>query len=246
MISMKKRGKILAGITAFLAIWVIALVTSPADIGILLSQIFSSIGQFAIKTIEFLGYPGITVLMALESMVFPLPSELVMPFAGFLVVEGNINFGLVILFSSLGSLLGSLISYYAGYYGGNKFVLKLGKYLLLDVTDLEKIEKWFKKKGEKTIFISRFIPVVRHLISIPAGIGKMDIKKFCIYTILGATLWNGLLAYCGYVLGKNWSLVRHYSEYLSIAVATILLLAGIYFVYHHIKNKTRGKRIKNK
>ena len=242
MISMKNRDKTLLGIIIFLLIWAIALIISPADIGNLLSQIFSSIGQFAVRTIEFLGYPGITVLMTLESMVFPLPSELVMPFAGFLVVEGKINFWLVVLFSSLGSLLGSLISYYAGYYGGNKFVLKLGKYLLLDFTDLEKTEKWFKKKGEKTILISRFIPVVRHLISIPAGIGKMDIKKFCMYTVLGATLWNGFLAYCGYALGKNWRLVRHYSEYISIAVATILLLAGIYFVYHHIKNKTRGKK----
>lgn len=204
-------------------------------------HILTLIGQFAIKTIEFLGYPGITILMALESMIVPLPSELVMPFAGFLTVEGQMDFGLVVLFSSFGSLLGSLISYYLGYYGGNKFVLKFGKYLLLDIVDLEKTEKWFRKKGEMTIFISRFIPVVRHLISIPAGIGKMDLKKFCLYTILGATIWNTILTFCGYILGQNWGKLRQYSEYISITVAILLLIAGIYFIRRHLKNKIKEK-----
>ena len=115
--------------------------------------IFDYIGQLAIKTIEFLGYPGITLLMILESMVVPLPSELVMPFAGFLAEKGKMNLWLIIFFSSLGSLLGSLISYYLGYYGGKRFVLKFGKYLLLNVTDLEKTERWFQKRGDKTIFL---------------------------------------------------------------------------------------------
>ena len=199
--------------------------------------IFDYIGQLAIKTIEFLGYPGITLLMILESMVVPLPSELVMPFAGFLAEAGRMNFWLVILFSSLGSLLGSLISYYLGYYGGKRFVLKFGKYLLLNVTDLEKTERWFQKRGDKTIFFSRFIPVVRHLISIPAGIGKMNLKKFCLYTIAGATLWNSFLAYCGYALGENWNKIRYYSEYFSATITIILLFAGISFVYRHFKNK---------
>lgn len=201
--------------------------------------ILDYIGQLAIKTIEFLGYPGITILMTLESMIVPLPSELVMPFAGFLTEVGKMNFWLVIFFSSLGSLLGSLISYYLGYYGGKKFILKFGKYLLLDVTDLEKTEKWFQDRGDKTIFISRFIPVVRHLISIPAGIGKMNLKKFCLYTIAGATLWNSFLAYCGYILGENWDKIRYYSEYFSVSMAIILLLAGICFIYRHFKNKSQ-------
>ena len=199
--------------------------------------IFDYIGQLAIKTIEFLGYPGITLLMILESMVVPLPSELVMPFAGFLAEKGKMNLWLIIFFSSLGSLLGSLISYYLGYYGGKRFVLKFGKYLLLNVTDLEKTERWFQKRGDKTIFFSRFIPVDRHLISIPAGIGKMNLKKFCLYTIAGATLWNSFLAYCGYALGENWNKIRYYSEYFSATITIILLFAGISFVYRHFKNK---------
>ncbi|MFH1209273.1 MAG: DedA family protein [archaeon] len=205
----------------------------------IITVVLEYIAVFAKDTILFLGYPGILILMALESMIFPLPSELVMPFAGFLIAEGKFNFVLVMLFSSLGSIIGSLISYYIGFYGGKKTVLKFGKYLLLDASDLEKTEAWFKKRGEKIIFISRFVPVVRHLISIPAGVGKMNLKKFIIYTLIGATLWNGFLAYLGYLLGKNWHMVRIYSEYISIIVFIIVLLLGIFFIYRYIKNKKR-------
>jgi membrane protein DedA with SNARE-associated domain len=234
---MKNKYKIPAVIIALLVISGVLLNYLHINIGGILAGFFGNIGEFVINTIDFLSYPGITILMALESMIFPLPSELVMPFAGFLVAEKTMSFGMVVLASSIGSLIGSLISYWIGYYGGHKFVLKLGKYLLLDVSDLEKTEHWFSKKGVKTIFISRFVPVVRHLISIPAGIGKMDLKKFCLYTILGATIWNTFLTYCGYILGKNWNIIRHYSEYLSIAVAIMIFVAGAYFVSRHFKNK---------
>jgi membrane protein DedA with SNARE-associated domain len=205
----------------------------------MISIVLEYIALFAKDTILFLGYPGILILMSLESMIFPMPSELVMPFAGFLVAEGKFNFFLIMLFSSLGSIIGSLLSYYIGFYGGKRAVLKFGKYLLLDVSDLEKTEAWFKRRGEKIIFISRFIPVVRHLISVPAGIGKMNLKKFVIYTLIGATLWNAYLAYMGYLLGKNWQIVRNYSEYISIIVFVVILLFGIFFIYRHIKNKKR-------
>lgn len=232
---MRKKHKILLGIAAFIIIWIIIIAIWPEESGKLLTKIFAWIGQFAVKTIEFLSYPGIIILMTFESMIIPMPSELVMPFAGFLVAEGKMTMLLVVLFSSIGSITGSLISYYVGYYGGKPFVLKFGKYLLLEVDDLEKTEKWFREKGIKTIFISRFIPVVRHLISIPAGLGKMDVKKFSLYTILGATLWNLFLTVCGYILGKNWDMIKHYSEYISIAVATLLVLGGVYFIYHRLR-----------
>ena len=208
-----------------------------------ISDILGIIGQAAISIISSMGYIGIFILMVLESMVFPLPSELVMPFAGFLAAQGTFNFTLVIIVSALGSIAGSLLSYYMGYYGGNRLVIKYGKYLLLDLSDLKRTEDFFQKHGEKTIFISRFIPVVRHLISIPAGIGKMDLKKFCIYTIIGATIWNFILAYLGYILGKNWDKVRHYSEFISITVAVLLFLGFIYLVYHHIKNKKKNREL---
>ncbi|MBI4453367.1 DedA family protein [Candidatus Woesearchaeota archaeon] len=197
----------------------------------------------SVNIISFLGYGGVFFLMVLESMVFPVPSELVMPFAGFLIANGKMSFLFVIIFSSLGSLVGSLISYYIGRYGGNKVILKFGKYMFLDETDLMKTEKWFSERGEKTVFISRFIPVVRHLISIPAGIGKMNFKKFCFYTIIGAAMWNTFLAYIGFLLGKNWELVKHYSEFISIPTAIILAIVCSYFIYRHIRNKMNKSRI---
>lgn len=239
---MRKRAKIVLAVTSLLVLVICGWKYLSIDNLKSLTSILSHIGEFVVNTIGFLGYPGIAVLMALESMIFPMPSELVMPFAGFLVADGKMSFWLIILFSSIGSLAGSLVSYYIGYYGGNRFILKFGKYFLLDVTDLEKTERWFHHKGEKTIFISRFVPVVRHLISIPAGIGKMNLKRFCFYTILGATMWNAFLAYCGYILGQNWELARHYSEYASMVAAVLIVLIGAYFVYHHCRNKMREKR----
>ena len=195
------------------------------------------LANFSINTISALGYFGILFLMALESMIFPLPSELVMPFAGFLVSKGSFSFLTVLIVSTFGSLIGSLISYYIGKYLGIGFIKKFGKYVLLDEEDLEKTENWFAKGGEKTIFISRFIPVVRHFISIPAGVAKMNIEKFCIYTFIGAGIWNGFLLWLGYILGVHWQEVRNYSEYLTIVVTILLVLAVIYFVYKHIVKK---------
>jgi membrane protein DedA with SNARE-associated domain len=200
-----------------------------------LAEILGYIGQFAINIISSLGYFGVFFLMVLESMVFPLPSELVMPFAGFIASQGNFNFWLVILFSSLGSIAGSLASYYIGKYGGVFLIMKYGKYLLLNTSDLEKTKEWFDKKGESTIFIARLIPVVRHIISIPAGIGKMNLTKFCTYTFIGASIWNGFLAYLGYILGQNWELVRKYSEPFSIISAIVLIAGFAYFLYKHLR-----------
>lgn len=202
----------------------------------IITEILSWIGQLAVQAISTLGYGGVLLFMAMESMIFPVPSELVMPFAGFLIAKGTFSWPWVILFSSLGTMIGSLLSYFIGKYGGKAFLIRYGKYLFLDQHDLQKTELWFAKKGDKTIFFSRFIPVVRHLISIPAGIGKMNLKKFCIYTLIGATLWNTFLAYLGFKLGEHWNEVRNYSEYASIPVALIIILIGSYFVYRHIKN----------
>jgi membrane protein DedA with SNARE-associated domain len=194
-----------------------------------------------VKWIGISGYPGLVVLMALESMVAPLPSEAVMPFAGFLIFEGTLTFYGVILFSTIGSIVGSLISYYAGLYGGRPFVSHFGRYLLLDVHDLEYTEKFFDKYGDKTIFFSRFIPVVRHLISIPAGVGEMRLSKFVVYTTIGAGLWNSFLAYTGFRLRSHWETIRHYGQTIDILVL-ILLFAGMgYFIYRHLRRLNREK-----
>lgn len=185
--------------------------------------------------IEQLGYWGAGFLMALESMVAPVPSELVMPFVGFLAAEGKFSIEMSILATSVGSIVGSLLSYYMGYLGGRPLVLKVGRYLLLNKEHLEWTEKWFAKHGSWTILVSRFIPVVRHLISIPAGLGKMRILPFCIYTLIGATAWNTFLLICGYKLRQNWTLVQQYSHELDIVVAIGLAIASIWFVVIHVR-----------
>ncbi len=206
----------------------------------ILSTILEQTSIIALSLISQLGYAGIFFLMILESMIVPIPSELVLPFAGFLIHEGRFSTFWVVVASSLGSIVGSLLSYAMGKYGGNALVVRYGKYLLLDEEDLRKTEAWFARKGEITIFFGRFIPVVRHLISIPAGIGNMNLKKFCLYTLLGATLWNGILIYVGYYLGQNWNSFRHYTEPLSIGVVVLIILVGGWFVYRHVKNKKQS------
>jgi membrane protein DedA with SNARE-associated domain len=189
------------------------------------------------RFIDATGYASVSVFMLMESMVFPVPSEAVMPFAGFLIAEGRFTFFGVIFFSTLGSIAGSLVSYYMGAWGGKPFVNRFGKYFLLNQEDLDFTQKFFNRFGDLTIFASRFIPVVRHLISIPAGIGKMPLVKFCAYTIVGAGLWNSFLAVVGFKLRQNWEAVMKYSHVVDIAVVAILAMLLILFVARHLRRK---------
>ncbi len=202
-----------------------------------IEKIVIATAKFSTETISSLGYFGLFILMAAESTMIPLPSELVMPFAGYLAYRGDFEFIYVILISSLGTLFGSLFSYYIGKHGGEPFLENFGKYFLINKKDMAWTHNWFKKRGDATIFISRFIPIIRHLISIPAGIANMDLKKFMIYTILGGTIWNTFLAYLGYLLGKNWELVHEYTKPLSYAMVVVVLLGIGYFYYKHIHKK---------
>jgi membrane protein DedA with SNARE-associated domain len=199
------------------------------------------ISNFAIRCLDGAGYAGAAVLMALESMIAPIPSEAVMPFVGFQVADGKWNLWLAILVTSIGSVSGSMVSYWMGYYGGKPLVLKVGKYLLLDRHDLELTEKFFhRSSGTVTIFFSRFIPVVRHLISIPAGMGRMPAVPFMLATLVGATLWNSFLLLCGMKLREHWGLVQQYSHQVDIGVV-ILLLAGLAWFF-----RTRLTRRRNR
>jgi membrane protein DedA with SNARE-associated domain len=203
--------------------------------------LFENLFLLFTKIIETGGYVGVFILMTLESMVAPVPSEAVMPFAGFLVYSNTFSMPWVIIASTIGSIVGSLISYYIGLWGGKPVVLKFGKYLLLDKHHLEITEKFFAKYGEKTIFICRFIPVVRHLISIPAGVGKMNVVKFSMYTVIGAAIWNAILAYLGLWLGEKWSLIHHYSRYLDYIVVVVIIGVVAYWILKRIKNKSIPK-----
>jgi membrane protein DedA with SNARE-associated domain len=189
------------------------------------------IATTAVMVIGATGYPGVFFLMMLESMVFPVPSEAVMPFAGFLIVDGQFTFTGTIIASTLGSIVGSLLSYAIGYYGGKPFIERFGKYLLLNTHHLEVSQRFFDKNGQITILISRFIPVVRHLISIPAGFGKMNLFKFSVYTIIGAGIWNTFLTFVGFKLKSNWAEVMKYSHIIDLVVVGILGVAVIYYLY---------------
>ncbi|RJO59848.1 DedA family protein [Candidatus Parcubacteria bacterium] len=192
--------------------------------------------HYATLIIEKTSYFGMGILMVMESMVFPVPSEGVMPFAGFLWYDGKLNFWLIVLASTVGSIIGSLISYFIGKYGGRPFVKKFGRYFLLNEHHLDQTENFFQKYGQKTIFISRFIPVVRHLISIPAGVGNMPLGKFCLYTVLGAGIWNAILTWAGFLLGKSWESIRKYSEMIDYAILVLILVGIAYLIYRRKRN----------
>ena len=206
-------------------------------------MIVEKIAEYIVLGMSVGGYFGLFILMALESMIAPVPSEIVMPFAGYLVLQGRFGFWAAVLASGLGSVFGSLISYYMGSYLGRPFILKFGKYLLLEEEHLEWTEKWFKKQGSKTIFISRFVPVVRHLISIPAGIARMPLQKFILYTFIGATLWNSILLYAGFKLGEHWGKIHEYSRELDIVfiIAAALFFAYFIWKHHHRKKNEKSK-----
>lgn len=189
------------------------------------------ISRTAVQILDTTAYAGAFILMALESMIAPVPSEAVMPFVGFLVADGKWNLWLALLTTSLGSLVGSLASYGMGYYGGKPLVLKVGKYLLLNRHDLEITERYFhQRQGVLTVFAARFIPVIRHFISIPAGMGRMPLLPFLLVTLLGATLWNGFLLYCGMRLREHWTIVQKYSHQVDIVIILLAIVGIIWFL----------------
>jgi len=194
-------------------------------------MITETITKIAVHILDTTGYAGACGLMALESMIAPVPSEAVMPFVGFQVADGKWNLWLSILSTSVGSIIGSLLSYAMGCYGGKPLVLKVGKYLLLNQRDLDRTEQFFhRKSGVLTIFIARFVPVVRHFISIPAGIGRTPMVPFIAVTLVGATMWNSFLLYCGVKLRDHWPTVQKYSHKIDIVIVALILVAAVWWV----------------
>ncbi|MDN5096344.1 DedA family protein [Aliarcobacter butzleri] len=198
----------------------------------------SSIINFIVETVSSLGYFGIFIMMFLESSFFPFPSEVVMIPAGYLASKGEMNIYLVLLFGILGSLAGALFNYYFAIKLGRAFLLRYGKYILISEETILKMEEFFKNHGHISTFSGRLIPGVRQYISLPAGLARMNIFVFSLYTSLGAGIWVLILTILGYFLGNNQSLVK---EYLHIIVIVILILLAIfaYFYYRRVK-KTKG------
>jgi membrane protein DedA with SNARE-associated domain len=168
--------------------------------------------DWLVTTMRAMGYPGIFLLMAMESSVIPIPSELVMPPAGYLAHEGSMNIWLAILCGTVGSLVGAYANYFAAHYLGRPLVLKYGKYVWITEEKFAKVETFFHKHGEISTFIGRLLPVIRHLISLPAGLAGMNHWKFTLYTLLGAGIWCTVLTWIGYFIGKEQALIMRYSH----------------------------------
>lgn len=198
--------------------------------------------EFAVAVIDRLGYAGVFVLMALESMVAPVPSEGVMPFAGFLVARGEMDLWIVTVVATAGSVLGSWFSYEMGRHLGRPFVDRWGKYLLVTHRELDWTDRFFRRWGASAIFVGRFIPVVRHLISIPAGVAQMRLAPFFAATLVGAFFWNLFLAWIGVQLGERWEDVGSWLEPVDYAIVAGLILAVVLYVTLHVRRIRRESR----
>jgi len=175
--------------------------------------------------VESLGYPGLFLLIVLESTMVPVPSLLVMPFAGYLASQGSFSLPVILVINSAAALTGSTISYVLGAAGGKPLLLRYGKWVLVRPKDLERAEIYFARHGSATVLIARFLPVVRHLISIPAGIARMSLPKFWLQTFLGSTIWGGGLMVVGYELGSRWEEVETHAKKFDLVIAALIVLA---------------------
>jgi membrane protein DedA with SNARE-associated domain len=185
------------------------------------------------------GYAGIALLMAIESACVPLPSELIMPFAGYLVFEGKLSLFWAATAGAIGCNLGSLIAYEIGYHGGRPLVEKFGSYILLGRRELDWAESFFRRGGQVTVLIGRLLPVVRTFIALPAGIARMPRGRFHLYTFLGSWPWCFGLAYLGMKLGENWRSLGQYFHRFDAVIGVLLFLGVVYFVYSHWQNRIR-------
>ena len=194
--------------------------------------------NWLLNTLNAMGYPGIFALMAMESSIIPLPSELVMPPAGYLAHQGQMNIWIAILIGTLGSLVGSYANYFAAHWLGRPLVLKYGKYVWITEEKFAKAECFFLKHGEISIFIGRLLPVIRHLISIPAGIAGMNHLRFSLYTLIGAGMWCTILAWIGYFIGKEQALIMKYSHQAVIGVIIFSAVLIAFYIWRQKKAKS--------
>ena len=194
--------------------------------------------NWLLNTLNAMGYPGIFALMAMESSVIPVPSELVMPPAGYLAHQGQMNIWIAILMGTIGSLVGAYANYFVSHWLGRPLVLKYGKYVWITEEKFAKVESFFLKHGEISTFIGRLLPVIRHLISIPAGIAGMNHLRFSLYTLAGAGIWCTILAWIGYFIGKEQALIMKYSHQAIIGVIIFSAILITVYVWRHKKAKS--------
>jgi membrane protein DedA with SNARE-associated domain len=210
----------------------------------MIARIIEILSGFIVATISTLGYSGIVLLMAIESACIPLPSEIIMPFSGYLVSTGQMNLWGVSVAGAVGCVLGSLVAYWVGMKGGRPLIEKYGRFVLVSRHDLDLADRWFSHYGELIIFTSRLLPAIRTFIAFPAGVARMNLKRFIIYTFAGSLPWCLALAYVGQKLGEKWNsddTLRtwfHRFDFL-IGIAAVLLIG--WWVWRHIRHAREGK-----
>ena len=202
-----------------------------------MTQLIASLTTFVVHVISSAGYVGIAFLMAMESSAIPLPSEVIMPFAGYLVSLGTFTLLGASLAGAIGSVVGSAVLYAVGYYGGRPLIEKYGKYVFIRNEDLESSERFFRKYGVASNLIGRLLPVVRTFISFPAGVAKVDLKKFLFYSFVGSFIWSLFLGYIGLKLGQNWTSLRKYFHGLDYLVVAVLAIGAVGYIYRHFKKR---------
>ncbi|MDX1253100.1 MAG: DedA family protein [Gammaproteobacteria bacterium] len=203
----------------------------------MIEKIIALLAGFIIATISRIGYGGVVLLMAIESACIPLPSEIIMPFAGYLVFTGEMELWAVAMAGAVGCVLGSLVAYYAGAWGGRPMVEKYGKYILVSAHDLVIADRWFQRYGDITIFAGRLLPVIRTFIAFPAGISKMRMGRFVIYTFVGSYIWSWGLAWIGMKLGENWNTLGVYFHRFDALIGVILLAGLIWYIRRHFNRR---------
>ena len=205
----------------------------------MIARIIEIISAFIVATISLLGYGGVVLLMAIESACIPLPSEIIMPFAGYLVSKGEMNLWLVGVAGAVGCVLGSMVAYWVGMYGGRPLIEKYGRYVLVSHHDLDLADRWFAKYGEIIVFVSRLLPAIRTFIAFPAGVARMNLTKFVIYTFAGSLPWCLGLAYAGQKLGEQWNkddTLKTWFHRFDFVIGILAVLAVSWWIWRHIKH----------
>ena len=203
-------------------------------------QIFDFVTNTIIQVVSATGYVGLFLLMVAESCGAPASSTIIMPFSGFLVAIGRMNFWVAVTVGTLANLTGSILIYFISLKGGRPLLKKYGRYILISNQDLDKSNEWFAKYGEVAVFFSRLFPIIRTAISFPAGVSKMNFKKFIIFSFLGTLLWNIALVFLGVRLQNNWEIIRGIIETFGSVIMVLLFLVIGMYIWHHIKKPERS------
>jgi membrane protein DedA with SNARE-associated domain len=204
-----------------------------------MENILSHFASFIVSVIEKTGYLGVFILMTFESALIPIPSEITMPFAGYLVSIKKMNIHILSFVGAFANLVGSIMAYWLGFWAEEKmirqWVKKHGKFILLTEDDYEKSERWFRRFGDPIVFFTRITPGVRTFISLPAGVAKTNFVKFCIYTFLGSLIWCYFLSYIGFFLGQNWKHIEMYYRKFEFLIFFAIVSGITFYVFHKIK-----------